>query len=86
MARQLRLSLRRPAADTREAFVHGASNAEAVAALDAWPRWPGGALVLVLPYYAKTFDHRRRPTDVAHMFQDWERNTQEDDLPTSRRF
>jgi len=49
MARQLRLSLRRPAADTREAFVHGASNAEAVAALDAWPRWPGGALVLVGP-------------------------------------
>ena len=47
MARQLRLSLRRPAVHTRDAFIHGASNAEAVAALDAWPRWPGGALALV---------------------------------------
>ena len=27
--------------------MHGPSNAEAVAALDAWPRWPGGTLVLV---------------------------------------
>jgi len=49
MARQLRLSLRRPAAHTRDSFVQGASNAEAVRALDAWPRWPGGALVLVGP-------------------------------------
>ena len=46
MARQLRLSLRRPAAHTRDAFVHGPSNAEATKALDAWPRWPGGTLVL----------------------------------------
>ena len=49
MARQLRLGLRRPAAHTRDSFVLGASNAQAVAALDAWPRWPGGALVLVGP-------------------------------------
>ncbi|HEY2750430.1 DnaA ATPase domain-containing protein [Phenylobacterium sp.] len=49
MARQLRLSLKRPAAYTRDAFIEGASNADAVAALDAWPRWPGGALVLVGP-------------------------------------
>jgi chromosomal replication initiation ATPase DnaA len=49
MARQLRLSLRRPAAHTRDAFVQGASNAEAVAALDAWPSWPCGTLVLVGP-------------------------------------
>jgi chromosomal replication initiation ATPase DnaA len=49
MARQLRLSLRRPAAHTRDSFVHGASNAQAVAALDSWPRWPGGTLVLVGP-------------------------------------
>jgi chromosomal replication initiation ATPase DnaA len=49
MARQLRLSLRRPAPHTRDAFVHGPSNADAVAALDAWPRWPGGILVLVGP-------------------------------------
>jgi chromosomal replication initiation ATPase DnaA len=49
MARQLRLSLKRPAAYTRDAFIKGASNADALAALDAWPRWPGGALVLVGP-------------------------------------
>jgi len=49
MARQLRLSLRRPAAHTRESFIRGASNAQAVSALDAWPRWPGGTLVLVGP-------------------------------------
>jgi chromosomal replication initiation ATPase DnaA len=49
MARQLRLSLKRPTAYTRDAFIEGASNADAVAALDAWPRWPGGALVLVGP-------------------------------------
>lgn len=49
MARQLRLSLRRPAAHTRDSFIGGASNAEARAALDAWPRWPGGTLVLVGP-------------------------------------
>jgi len=49
MARQLRLSLRRPALHTRDAFICGASNAEARAALDAWPRWPGGILVLVGP-------------------------------------
>ena len=47
MARQLRLSLKRPAPFTRETFIQGASNAQAVAALDAWPRWPSGALVLV---------------------------------------
>jgi chromosomal replication initiation ATPase DnaA len=49
MAKQLRLSLKRPAAHTRDAFIEGASNADAIAALDAWPRWPGGALVLVGP-------------------------------------
>jgi chromosomal replication initiation ATPase DnaA len=49
MARQLRLGLRRPAAHTRDSFVRGPSNAQALAALDAWPGWPGGALVLVGP-------------------------------------
>jgi chromosomal replication initiation ATPase DnaA len=46
MARQLRLSLRRPTVHSREDFVRGASNAAALDALDAWPRWPGGALAL----------------------------------------
>jgi chromosomal replication initiation ATPase DnaA len=49
MARQLRLGLRRPVALTRDTFIHGASNSQAVTALDAWPRWPGGTLVLVGP-------------------------------------
>jgi len=49
MAQQLRLRLQRPSRPTREEFVAGASNAEALAALDAWPSWPGGSLVLVGP-------------------------------------
>jgi chromosomal replication initiation ATPase DnaA len=49
MARQLRLSLKRPASYTRDEFVHGASNALATAAVDAWPRWTGGCLALVGP-------------------------------------
>jgi len=49
MARQLRLRLQRPTPHSRDAFVQGASNAQAIAALDAWPNWPGGALALVGP-------------------------------------
>ena len=49
MARQLRLSMKRPASHTRDEFVHGASNAEATRAVDAWPRWTGGCLALVGP-------------------------------------
>lgn len=49
MGQQLRLGLQAEAAPTREAFVEGASNAEALAAIEAWPRWPGGCLVLVGP-------------------------------------
>jgi len=56
--------------------------ANPVKALLEWKRVtrPGGGLVLVLPNYAKTFDHRRTPTTVEHMFQDLERGTPEDDL------
>jgi chromosomal replication initiation ATPase DnaA len=49
MARQLRLSLGRPAAYARDEFVVGASNADAAAMVDAWPAWPGRALALVGP-------------------------------------
>lgn len=49
MARQLRLSLRRPAAYARDEFVVGDSNAHAVSRVDAWPAWHGGALALVGP-------------------------------------
>ena len=52
MARQLRLSLKRPASYTRDEFVQGASNASALAAIDAWPRWTGGCLALVGPQSA----------------------------------
>lgn len=49
MARQLRLRLGRPASYSRDEFVHGPSNAQATEAVDAWPRWHGGCLVLVGP-------------------------------------
>jgi chromosomal replication initiation ATPase DnaA len=49
MARQLRLNLRRPPSYARDEFVLGASNAEAAAAVSAWPRWHGGCLALVGP-------------------------------------
>jgi chromosomal replication initiation ATPase DnaA len=49
MARQLRLSLRRPIPFSRETFVQGASNARATEALEAWPGWHGGLLALVGP-------------------------------------
>ena len=49
MVSQLRLSLKRPAAFTREAFVRGPSNDAALTVLDSWPDWPGGALTLIGP-------------------------------------
>lgn len=49
MTRQLRLKLRRPVSFAREDFVTGPSNAQAVAALDGWPAWPGHALALFGP-------------------------------------
>jgi SAM-dependent methyltransferase len=56
--------------------------ANPVKALQEWKRVtrPGGGLILVLPDYSRTFDHRRSPTTVDHMFEDFERDTQEDDL------
>lgn len=56
--------------------------ANPVKALREWRRVTrtGGGLILVLPNYAKTFDHRRVPTTLKHMLDDYERNTQEDDL------
>ncbi|MCR5880322.1 DnaA/Hda family protein [Phenylobacterium sp. J367] len=49
MARQLRLTLSRPESYGPEAFVAGPSNAQARAAIEAWPAWPGGALALIGP-------------------------------------
>lgn len=48
-ARQLRLSLERARTDRRADFIVGPSNATAVAAVDRWPDWSGGCLVLVGP-------------------------------------
>lgn len=49
MSRQLRLNLSRPASHARADFVDGPSNAQATAAIDAWPAWHGGCLALVGP-------------------------------------
>jgi chromosomal replication initiation ATPase DnaA len=49
LAAQLRLKLERKPAFRREDFIVSVSNAQAVAALDAYPAWLGGALVLVGP-------------------------------------
>jgi SAM-dependent methyltransferase len=56
--------------------------ANPVKALKEWQRVtvPGGILVLVLPNYCYTFDHRRQPTPVRHMLDDFEQNTPESDL------
>jgi len=56
--------------------------ANPVKALHEWKRVlrPGGALVLILPYYRHTFDHHRTPTPVAAMLDDFERDIGEDDL------
>ena len=48
-ARQLSLGLARPPVYTRAAFVASSANATALAAIEAWPAWPGGALALVGP-------------------------------------
>ena len=49
MAAQLRLKLDVAAPFRREDFIASASTAEALAALDRWPKWRGGALALVGP-------------------------------------
>ena len=49
MARQLRLKLAQPSSFERADFVLSETNREAIQALDAWPGWHGGCLVLVGP-------------------------------------
>ncbi len=56
--------------------------ANPVRALAEWRRimCASGVLILALPNYQKTFDHRRKPTTVDHMLKDFEQETGEDDL------
>jgi SAM-dependent methyltransferase len=74
-----------PVADGTYDFVLSSHNLEhfanPVKALKQWKRVtrPNGALILVLPDYRRTFDHRRTPTPVQHMLDDYSRNTGEDD-------
>jgi len=49
MARQLRLSLGREGPPSFDDFARGPSNAEALAAVEAWPAWRDGCLALVGP-------------------------------------
>lgn len=48
-AKQLSLRLASPPVFARAAFATSAANERAVALVEAWPRWPGGALALVGP-------------------------------------
>jgi SAM-dependent methyltransferase len=75
-----------PVADSAYDFVLSSHNLEhfanPVKALKEWQRVlkPGGALVLALPYYQDTFDHRRKTTSVKHMLNDFQQGVGEDDL------
>lgn len=53
-----------------------------VKALKQWIRVvkPSGAIIVILPYYRKTFDHRRQPTPLQHMVEDFRLEKDESDL------
>lgn len=53
-----------------------------IKALKEWIRVakPGGAVVILLPNYRYTFDHRRGPTPIEHMLEDYELDRNESDL------
>lgn len=74
-----------PVADGSYDFVLSSHNLEHFAnpikALKEWKRVTrlNGSLILVLPDYRRTFDHRRTPTPVQHMSDDYTQNIGEDD-------
>ena len=67
-------------------FILSSHNLEHIAnpirALKEWMRVvkAGGAIIAVLPDYRDTFDHRRQPTTVRHMLEDYNSETKENDL------
>ncbi len=72
LTRQLRLKLRRPASYDRADFVLSQTNKEAIRALDAWPAWHSGCLVLVGPEGSgKTHLARDWAAKVGAMELDW---------------
>lgn len=72
-------------ADQTYDFILSSHNLEHIAnplkALKEWIRVakPGGAVIVVLPDYRRTFDHRRYPTPVDHMVEDLVRGVDESD-------
>jgi SAM-dependent methyltransferase len=56
--------------------------ANPVRALKEWTRVvrPGGSLIMLLPNYRHTFDHRRPPTSIQHMLADYTLGRDETDL------
>jgi len=56
-------------------------SANPLAVLFGWKRLlkEGGRLLLVLPHRDGTFDHRRRVTELSHLVQDYENQTDESD-------
>jgi chromosomal replication initiation ATPase DnaA len=58
---QLRFDLQRPVTYPRHEFVAGPSNTAAIQALDAWPDWLGGTLMLVGP----------EASGKTHLASDW---------------
>lgn len=55
--------------------------ANPIKALREWKRVvrPGGAIIIILPHYRYTFDHRRPLTTLEHMLEDWRNGVGEDD-------
>jgi SAM-dependent methyltransferase len=72
--------------DDQYDFILSSHNLEHIAnpikALTEWIRVvkPKGAIIILLPDYRRTFDHRRRLTPIEHMLEDYEVGRDERDL------